>query len=70
MQKFIHRCASEYKLGGLYVLDSITQAAHRQKTDNGDVPTWTVEYLDRFEKGLEDLFADIMQCPERDKVWD
>ncbi|CAG8560936.1 715_t:CDS:2 [Paraglomus occultum] len=67
VQKFIHRCASEYKLGGLYVLDSITQAAHRQKTENGDVPTWAVEYLDRFEKGLEDLFVNIMQCPERDK---
>jgi len=32
-------------------------------------PSWTgVEYLDRFEKSLEEIFIHIMQCPEHDKV--
>ncbi|KAG9284614.1 hypothetical protein G9A89_004656 [Geosiphon pyriformis] len=71
VQKFIQRCAPDYKLGGLYVLDSISQAAARQKTTDkeGDLGVaWSgVEYLERFEKTLDEMFSNIMQCPEHDK---
>ncbi|CAG8498106.1 8429_t:CDS:2 [Racocetra persica] len=60
------------KLGALYVLDSISQAAQRQKTlvaeKDNDGSAWSgAEYLERFEKILEDMFLHIMQCPEHDK---
>jgi hypothetical protein len=62
-------------LGALYVLDSISQAAARQKTavaekDDINSSGWSgAEYLERFEKVLEEMFSNIMQCPEYDKVW-
>ncbi|CAG8449118.1 26701_t:CDS:2 [Dentiscutata erythropus] len=60
------------KLGALYVLDSISQAAQRQKTlvaeKDSDGSVWSgAEYLERFEKILEEMFLHIMQCPEHDK---
>ncbi|CAG8524384.1 10960_t:CDS:10, partial [Acaulospora colombiana] len=72
-QKFIQRCAADYKLGALYVLDSISQAAQRQKTlvsekDGDGISSWSgAEYLERFEKILEEMFSNIMQCPDHDK---
>ncbi|CAG8571324.1 16644_t:CDS:2, partial [Dentiscutata heterogama] len=56
----------------LYVLDSISQAAQRQKTlvaeKDSDGSVWSgAEYLERFEKILEEMFLHIMQCPEHDK---
>ncbi|CAG8497951.1 19184_t:CDS:2 [Racocetra fulgida] len=71
-KKFIQRCSADYKLGALYVLDSISQAAQRQKTlvaeKDNDGSAWSgAEYLERFEKILEDMFLHIMQCPEHDK---
>ncbi|CAG8447713.1 5209_t:CDS:10 [Scutellospora calospora] len=58
--------------GALYVLDSISQAAQRQKTliaeKDNDGSAWSgAEYLERFEKILEEMFLHIMQCPEHDK---
>ncbi|PKK74655.1 hypothetical protein RhiirC2_738311 [Rhizophagus irregularis] len=73
VQKFIQRCSVDYKLGALYVLDSISQAAARQKTavaekDDINSSGWSgAEYLERFEKVLEEMFSNIMQCPEYDK---
>ncbi|CAG8437369.1 2812_t:CDS:2 [Diversispora eburnea] len=73
LQKFIQRCAADYKLGALYVLDSVSQAAQRQKSmateKEGDgISSWSgAEYLERFEKILEEMFSNIMQCPEHDK---
>ncbi|CAG8481588.1 3335_t:CDS:10 [Acaulospora morrowiae] len=73
LQKFIQRCAADYKLGALYVLDSISQAAQRQKSmvsekDGDGISSWSgAEYLERFEKILEEMFANIMQCPDHDK---
>lgn len=72
VQKFIQRCSADYKLGALYVLDSISQAAQRQKTlvaeKDSDGSVWSgAEYLERFEKILEEMFLHIMQCPEHDK---
>ncbi|CAH1763978.1 9052_t:CDS:2 [Entrophospora sp. SA101] len=84
IQKFIQRCPSDYKLGALYVLDSISQTAQKQKgpaktknsedissitsTTSSSSSSWTgAEYLDRFEKLLEETFTHIMQCPEHDK---
>ncbi|CAH1758661.1 2535_t:CDS:2 [Entrophospora sp. SA101] len=84
IQKFIQRCPSDYKLGALYVLDSISQSALKKKvlvmskkvddissntnTSQSSSPSWTgIEYLDRFEKLLEEMFTHIMQCPEHDK---
>ncbi|CAG8596868.1 10741_t:CDS:2 [Funneliformis caledonium] len=73
VQKFIQRCSVDYKLGALYVLDSISQAAARQKSlvaekDDINSSGWSgAEYLERFEKVLEEMFSNIMQCPEYDK---
>ncbi|RIA87570.1 hypothetical protein C1645_776980 [Glomus cerebriforme] len=73
VQKFIQKCSVDYKLGALYVLDSISQAAARQKTivaekDDINSSGWSgAEYLERFEKVLEDMFSNIMQCPDYDK---
>ncbi|CAJ0747453.1 24743_t:CDS:2, partial [Entrophospora sp. SA101] len=82
IQKFIQRCPSDYKLGALYVLDSISQTAQKQKgsamtkkNESSSITSkasssslWTgIEYIDRFEKLLEEIFTHIMQCPEHDK---
>ncbi|CAG8614670.1 7602_t:CDS:10 [Ambispora leptoticha] len=68
VQKFIQRSAPDYKLGGLYVLDSISQAASRQKVTVKDSSSWSgAEYLERFEKLLDEIFQNIMVCPNSDK---
>ncbi|CAG8561517.1 3003_t:CDS:10 [Ambispora gerdemannii] len=70
VQKFIQRSAPDYKLGGLYVLDSISQAASRQKaTVKDSSSSWSgAEYLERFEKLLDEIFQNIMVCPNSDKL--
>nr|CAG8593348.1 5112_t:CDS:2 [Entrophospora candida] len=86
IQKFIQRCPSDYKLGALYVLDSISQSALKKKvlvmskkvddissntnTSQSSSPSWTgIEYLDRFEKLLEEMFTHIMQLERVLDLW-
>ncbi|KAF9168082.1 hypothetical protein DFQ26_001539 [Actinomortierella ambigua] len=64
IEKFITRCVPEYKLTGLYVLDSICRSSHSIKTKGGNSGFTGAEYVDRFERNIEALFAEFCKVPE------
>ncbi|KAG0049245.1 hypothetical protein BGZ83_005917 [Gryganskiella cystojenkinii] len=69
MEKFITRCVPEYKLTGLYVLDSICRASHSMKQKSSGSSFTGAEYVGRFEKNIEALFAEFCKVPEdKEKV--
>lgn len=55
------QCASEYKVPGLYVIDSIVRQSRHQNAEK-DV------YGPRFSKNFEKTFLSLFQCPPDDKV--
>ncbi|KAI9179169.1 hypothetical protein H9P43_005831 [Blastocladiella emersonii ATCC 22665] len=60
---FIKRAPPEYKLSGLYFVDSICRAALADgKRKPKDDP-----YVTRFEANLPQLTAELVKCPEKDR---
>ncbi|KAF9971971.1 hypothetical protein BGZ73_004955 [Actinomortierella ambigua] len=65
IEKFITRCVPEYKLTGLYVLDSICRSSQTIKSKGAGSSGFTgAEYVDRFERNIEALFAEFCKVPE------
>ncbi|KAF9427656.1 hypothetical protein BGZ94_004457 [Podila epigama] len=71
MEKFITRCVPEYKLTGLYVLDSICRTSQSVKTKSTSSSFTGSEYVARFEKNIEALFSEftkVQEDKEKEKV--
>lgn len=61
VEKFILKCKSEYKVPGLYVIDSIVRQSRHQFGDK-DV------FAPRFAKNMQQTFVNLFKCPAEDKV--
>ncbi|KAF9331939.1 hypothetical protein BG006_005202 [Podila minutissima] len=73
LEKFITRCVPEYKLTGLYVLDSIcrTSQSVKTKSSSSSGSFSGAEYVARFEKNIEALFTEftkVQEDKEKEKV--
>ncbi|KAI1318693.1 hypothetical protein EDD11_005986 [Mortierella claussenii] len=71
LEKFITRCVPEYKLTGLYVLDSICRSSQSIKSKSSSSSFTGAEYVSRFEKNIEALFAEfckVQEDKEKEKV--
>lgn len=62
VEKFISKCKSEYKIPGLYVIDSIVRQSRHQFGTEKDV------FAPRFARNMEATFAHLFRCPPEDKV--
>ena len=56
------QCRTEYKIPGLYVIDSIVRQSRHQFGVDRDV------FAPRFAKNLSTTFYHIFKCPAEDKV--
>ncbi|XP_050428676.1 SR-related and CTD-associated factor 4 [Adelges cooleyi] len=61
VEKFIHRCKPEYKIPGLYVIDSIVRQSRHQFGNDKDV------FAPRFARNLKSTFSHLFVCAEEDK---
>lgn len=61
VEKFISKCKSEYKIPGLYVIDSIVRQSRHQFGTEKDV------FAPRFARNMEQTFAHLFRCPPEDK---
>lgn len=61
VEKFISKCKSEYKIPGLYVIDSIVRQSRHQFGIEKDV------FAPRFARNMEATFAHLFRCPPEDK---
>ncbi|KAG0299759.1 hypothetical protein BGZ98_009779 [Dissophora globulifera] len=64
LEKFITRCVPEYKLTGLYVLDSICRTSQSVKHKSSSSSFSGSEYVGRFERNIEALFAEFCKVQE------
>lgn len=63
VEKFIQKCKTEYKIPGLYVIDSIVRQSRHQFGPEKDV------FAPRFARNMENTFAHLFsKCPPEDKV--
>lgn len=62
VEKFIQKCKPEYKVPGLYVIDSIVRQSRHQFGQDKDV------FAPRFAKNMQQTFANLFRCPPEDKV--
>lgn len=62
VEKFIQKCKPEYKVPGLYVIDSIVRQSRHQFGQDKDV------FAPRFAKNMQQTFANLFRCPDEDKV--
>lgn len=62
VEKFIQKCKPEYKVPGLYVIDSIVRQSRHQFGQDKDV------FAPRFAKNMQQTFANLFKCPPEDKV--
>lgn len=62
VEKFIQKCKCEYKIPGLYVIDSIVRQSRHQFGPEKDV------FAPRFARNMESTFAHLFRCPPEDKV--
>ncbi|KAI8806372.1 hypothetical protein BJ742DRAFT_816648 [Cladochytrium replicatum] len=62
IEKFIQKGPSDYKLAGLYVVDSVARAAQKQQPDGEN-------YINRIEEKLEAIFPHLMQASPKDRVF-
>lgn len=64
VEKFILKCKPEYKVPGLYVIDSIVRQSRHQFGQEKDV------FAPRFTKNIVATFQNLLKCPaeERSKV--
>uniref|UniRef100_A0AAR5Q4I9 RRM domain-containing protein n=1 Tax=Dendroctonus ponderosae TaxID=77166 RepID=A0AAR5Q4I9_DENPD len=61
VEKFILKCKPEYKVPGLYVIDSIVRQSRHQFGAEKDV------FAPRFSKSLQHTFVNLFKCPPEDK---
>ncbi|XP_060837187.1 SR-related and CTD-associated factor 8 isoform X1 [Rhopalosiphum padi] len=61
VEKFIQKCKPEYKIPGLYVIDSIVRQSRHQFGNDKDV------FAPRFARNLKLTFTHLFACPEEDK---
>ncbi|OWR46193.1 hypothetical protein KGM_215581 [Danaus plexippus plexippus] len=61
VEKFIQKCKPEYKVPGLYVIDSIVRQSRHQFGQDKDV------FAPRFAKNMQQTFANLFRCPDEDK---
>ncbi|XP_044738014.1 SR-related and CTD-associated factor 4 isoform X2 [Chrysoperla carnea] len=61
VEKFILKCKPEYKVPGLYVIDSIVRQSRHQFGADKDV------FAPRFAKNMQQTFANLFRCPPEDK---
>lgn len=62
VEKFILKCRPEYKVPGLYVIDSIVRQSRHQFGADKDV------FAPRFSKNMQQTFINLFKCPPEDKV--
>lgn len=62
VEKFILKCKPEYKIPGLYVIDSIVRQSRHQFGAEKDV------FAPRFAKNMQQTFINLLRCPPEDKV--
>ena len=62
VEKFIIKCKIEYKVPGLYVIDSIVRQSRHQFGPEKDV------FAPRFAKNIRTIFAHLFRCPQEEKV--
>lgn len=62
VEKFIKKCKPEYKVPGLYVIDSIVRQSRHQFGTDKDV------FGPRFSKNITATFQYLYLCPSEDKV--
>lgn len=62
VEKFIQKCKPEYKVPGLYVIDSIVRQSRHQFGQDKDM------FAPRFAKNMQQTFANLFRCPPEDKV--
>lgn len=62
VEKFILKCKPEYKVPGLYVIDSIVRQSRHQFGTDKDV------FAPRFAKNMQQTFINLFKCPPEDKV--
>ncbi|XP_076307791.1 uncharacterized protein LOC143223567 isoform X2 [Tachypleus tridentatus] len=60
VEKFIQKCRPEYKVPGLYVIDSIVRQSRHQFGDK-DV------FAPRFSKNITTTFQNLFKCPDEDR---
>ncbi len=61
VEKFIQKCRPEYKIPGLYVIDSIVRQSRHQFGPDKDV------FAPRFSKNVKLTFYHLYKCAEEDK---
>ncbi|KAF7989878.1 hypothetical protein HCN44_008552 [Aphidius gifuensis] len=61
VEKFIQKCKPEYKVPGLYVIDSIVRQSRHQFGVEKDV------FAPRFAKNMQLTFLNLLKCPPEDK---
>ncbi|XP_054894144.1 SR-related and CTD-associated factor 8 [Poeciliopsis prolifica] len=61
VEKFIQKCKPEYKVPGLYVIDSIVRQSRHQFGTEKDV------FAPRFSKNIITTFQHLYRCPPDDK---
>uniref|UniRef100_H2ZVZ0 SR-related CTD associated factor 8 n=1 Tax=Latimeria chalumnae TaxID=7897 RepID=H2ZVZ0_LATCH len=61
VEKFIQKCKPEYKVPGLYVIDSIVRQSRHQFGQEKDV------FAPRFSKNIISTFQNLYRCPADEK---
>uniref|UniRef100_A0A0K8SSQ2 Protein SCAF8 n=4 Tax=Lygus hesperus TaxID=30085 RepID=A0A0K8SSQ2_LYGHE len=61
VEKFIQKCKPEYKVPGLYVIDSIVRQSRHQFTPEKDV------FAPRFARNIQTTFLHLFSCASEDK---
>ena len=61
VEKFIQKCRQEYKIPGLYVIDSIVRQSRHQFGADKDV------FAPRFAKNIQVTFFHLYKCSEEEK---
>lgn len=61
VEKFIQKCKPEYKVPGLYVIDSIVRQSRHQFGPEKDL------FAPRFAKNMQNTFSNLFSCPPEDK---
>ena len=61
VEKFIQKCKQEYKIPGLYVIDSIVRQSRHQFGPEKDV------FAPRFAKNIRITFYHLYKCADEDK---
>lgn len=62
VEKFIQKCKPEYKIPGLYVIDSIVRQSRHQFGPDKDF------FAPRFARNMQTTFVHLFRCPPEDKV--